>query len=213
MSGEVELKLGRAQDVLPSSARRFNALFCDPPRAIRPNKQVSTYVNLVELRDILDACWDLLLPDAWVAMWVTPEGRYDLSRFLREDVGLFWKGEVVWNQMSHRPVTRGIAYQHEYVLLYGRTTDQPQSDWPLLSVWNETLPFFAHRHPQAKPVSVCRKVLEWITPQDGAQVLDPCAGEGPIMLAAIESGRGYLGAEVEQQWATNAMTAGLRARR
>jgi hypothetical protein len=212
MSGEVELKLGRAQDVLPGNARRFEALFCDPPRAIQPNKQVSPYVNLIELRDILDACWDLLLPDAWVAMWATPEGRYDLSQFLRNDIEMWPQGEVVWNQMSHRPVTRGVAYQHEYVLLYSRTIKPPQSEWPLLSLWSEP-PFVTKKHPQAKPVSVCRKVLEWITPQDGAQVLDPCAGEGPIMLAAIQSGRGYLGAEVEQEWATNAITAGLRMQR
>src|SRR4051812_31340808 len=124
MSGEVELKLGRAQDVLPGSERRFDALFCDPPRAQLHGRKSADHVDLAEFVNICDSVWDLLKPDAGVAVWSRPEDRRDLDAQLRR-MELVPQGEVVWNQMSHKPVTSGVAYQHEYVLLYSLTNTPP----------------------------------------------------------------------------------------
>jgi DNA modification methylase len=208
---EVELKLGKAQEVLPNCGREFEALFCDPPRQRLYSKDTA-YVNISELRDVMDGCWDLLKKNAWIAVWCTPPGRREVEREL-ERMELHYQGEVVWNRTAAPSVREGIEYHHEYVLIYNRVAEPPLAQWPLISIWTEPIRFFTQKHPQAKPVNVCRKVLEWITPVDGASVLDPFAGEGPIMEAAIESGRGYLGAEKEQEWATRAITNSLRAKR
>jgi hypothetical protein len=213
MSGEIELRLGRAQDVLPGTERRFDALFFDPPRAEPHGRGKVDHVDLAEFANICDHVWPLLKPDAWVAVWATPEARRDLDAELYRR-GLLRQGEVIWNNPSLLATrARGVDYRHQYVLLYSRGLTPTEAQYPLVSVWTEPLQFLMQKHPQAKPMYMTEKVLEWITPEDGAQVLDPCAGEGTLMCAAIRSGRGYLGAEKESEWATSAMTASLRARK
>jgi 16S rRNA G966 N2-methylase RsmD len=213
MSGEIELKLGRAQDVLPGTERRFDALFFDPPRAQPHGRANADHVDLAEFVNICDAVWDLLKPNAWVAIWSRPEDRVDLEAEARR-MELHRQGEVVWNNPGLLATrTRGVDYKHQYVLLYSLERTPTEAQYPLISVWTEPLQFLMQKHPQAKPMYMTEKVLEWITPEDGAQVLDPCAGEGTLMCAAIRSGRGYLGAEVASEWATAAMTASLRARK
>jgi hypothetical protein len=214
MSGEIELKLGRAQDVLPGTERRFDALFFDPPRLSRMHGKPTELVDMDEFISICDSVWDLLKPGAWVAVWSTPEARGALDDTLYRHMGLQYQGEVIWNNPSLLATrTRGVDYRHQYVLLYSRGVGPSEAQYPLISVWTEPLQFLMQKHPQAKPMYMTEKVLEWITPEDGAQVLDPCAGEGTLMCAAIRSGRGYLGAEKESEWATSAMTASLRARK
>jgi hypothetical protein len=213
MSGEIELKLGRAQDVLPGTERRFDALFFDPPRMSKAHGKVAELVDMDEFISICDSVWDLLKPSAWIAIWSTAEAREGLEMQLGR-MGVYRQGEVVWNNPSLLAAqARGVDYRHQYVLLYSRSATPTWAQYPLISVWTEPLQFLMQKHPQAKPMYMTEKVLEWITPEDGAQVLDPCAGEGTLMCAAIRSGRGYLGAEKESEWATSAMTASLRARK
>jgi adenine-specific DNA-methyltransferase len=224
---EVELKLGRAQDVLRGTGRMFEAWFSDPPygtqkgdgtgygrRQLSENRDGRTIVNdmnLDELDEVLDVTWDMVKPNAWYAVWGSPKNRYELDKLLVMR-GLTLFGEVVWNKVNPE-LGYEIQYYHETIILAKRGVPE-MSKWPLPSLITQAMPRHEARlrHPHAKPVSVSRKVLEWITPQDGASVLDPFAGEGPIMVAAIQSGRGYLGAEMEQEWATKAITNGLRAR-
>lgn len=224
MSGEVELRLGRAQDVLKTE-RRFDAWFADPPygtqkagdgygrRQLTPGREGRTIQNdadLSEFWEVFDFTWDLVKQNAWYAVWCSPKMRHEVDKLLARRLNLF--GEVVWNKVNPG-LGYAIQYYHETVIIAQR--GEPEfSKWPLPSLITEPLPrgTARDRHPHSKPVSVCRRILEWITPQDGAQVLDPFAGEGPIMVAAIQSGRGYLGSEMEPEWATNAMTNSLRAR-
>lgn len=60
-------------------------------------------------------------------------------------------------------------------------------------------------HPMQKPVALMRWVItRWTEP--GATIFDPYAGSGPVALAARDTGRCYLGCELEARWADVAVT-------
>lgn len=55
------------------------------------------------------------------------------------------------------------------------------------------------KHPTVKPLSLMRYLIRLITPVDGV-VLDPFAGSGTTLQAAIEEGCVAIGCELEQQY-------------
>lgn len=56
-----------------------------------------------------------------------------------------------------------------------------------------------HVHPTQKPVVLMKWVLEMFT-QPGDIVLDPYMGSGPVLQAAYELGRRYVGIEWEEEY-------------
>lgn len=54
-------------------------------------------------------------------------------------------------------------------------------------------------HPTQKPVGLMRWVLEQFT-KPGDMVLDPYMGSGPVAQACRETGRGYLGFEIDARY-------------
>jgi site-specific DNA-methyltransferase (adenine-specific) len=59
-------------------------------------------------------------------------------------------------------------------------------------------------HPTQKPV----ELLEWLIKtysNEGDLVLDPCAGSGSTILACINTGRKYIGAEINKEYYDKAM--------
>lgn len=65
-------------------------------------------------------------------------------------------------------------------------------------------------HPTQKPIALMRAIIEfWTTPGD--LVLDPYAGSGSTVIAAIESGRRAIGIEIEPQYA-DAIVSRIEAR-
>jgi hypothetical protein len=56
------------------------------------------------------------------------------------------------------------------------------------------------RHPSEKPVSLMRELVESST-VPGDLVLDPCAGSGSTLVAAVLEGRRACGVECEPRWA------------
>lgn len=55
----------------------------------------------------------------------------------------------------------------------------------------------ALEHPTQKPVKVMKWALEFVT---GATVLDPYAGSGTTLIAALETGRKAIGIEIDERW-------------
>ena len=59
-------------------------------------------------------------------------------------------------------------------------------------------------HPTQKPV----ELLEWLIKtysNEGDLVLDPCAGSGSTILACRNTGRRYIGAEINKEYFDKAM--------
>jgi site-specific DNA-methyltransferase (adenine-specific) len=60
-------------------------------------------------------------------------------------------------------------------------------------------------HPTQKPVGLMRWIVEMFT-DPGDLVLDPYMGSGPVAQACKETGRGYLGFEIDERYVDAALS-------
>jgi site-specific DNA-methyltransferase (adenine-specific) len=60
-----------------------------------------------------------------------------------------------------------------------------------------------HYHPTQKPVGLMRWILEMFT-KPGDLILDPYMGSGPVAVACRETGRRYIGCEINERFAETA---------
>ncbi|MEQ1618379.1 MAG: DNA methyltransferase [Gemmatimonas sp.] len=56
-----------------------------------------------------------------------------------------------------------------------------------------------HWHPTQKPIAVMRHIIEAVT-KPGDVILDPYMGSGTTGIAALQSGRKFIGIEIERRW-------------
>jgi site-specific DNA-methyltransferase (adenine-specific) len=112
--------------------------------------------------------------------------------------GFTWRGILVWDKsLSARPQPGRFRAQAEYMVWASKGPLPPAKGKPPgPGVFR--LPVCHQRkiHIADKPVALCRDVLPLLT----GPILDPFAGAGPIGLAAIEAGKGYLGIEADPYW-------------
>jgi len=138
---------------------------------------------------------------------------------LLEDEGFFLRGEIVWQKArgaggscawgswrsAKNPTLRDV---HEYVVVASKgsfrrarmgedTISREGFLESTVSVWSIP-PASARRigHPAPFPVELPRRLIELYT-FAGDLVLDPFVGSGSTAVAAVESGRRYVGYDVE----------------
>ena len=142
-----------------------------------------------------------------------------VTQLMTERLGYFMRGEVIWRKGkgmngscawgSWRSATNPtIRDTHEYCLCYskgrmdrvrrGRSTiSRDEFMAATLSVWE--IPTESARrvgHPAPFPVALPRRFIELFT-FEGDLVLDPFMGSGSSAVAAAQSGRHYVGYELD----------------
>ncbi|MGH9151605.1 MAG: DNA-methyltransferase, partial [Acidimicrobiales bacterium] len=153
---------------------------------------------------------------------------HDVTRIMG-DLGFHMRGEVIWQKArgmasscafgtfasARNPVLRDV---HEYVLVFSKgrmdrvrrgqsTITKEEFLAATLSVWE--IPAESARrigHPAPFPVALPRRLLELYT-FAGDVVLDPFCGSGATAVAAVETGRRFVGYD------TNAAYVALARRR
>ena len=140
------------------------------------------------------------------------------------NIGFFMRGEIIWDKgMSGSstawgswmsPANPTLRDTHEYILVFQKPPfgrKRPADREPTIlrddflehtkSTWKFP-PTSAKRakHPAPFPVELPRRLIELYTFSDEV-VLDPFMGTGATALAAIETGRVYVGYEIEDQYA------------
>ncbi len=139
------------------------------------------------------------------------------------EIGYYMRGEIIWNKASSaspstawgswmsaaNPVLRDI---HEYILVFSkgsfsRKRNQKENsirgeeflEWTK-SVW--TFPAVSARsigHPAPFPEELPYRLIQLYTFKDDV-VLDPFCGSGTACLAALKSGRSYIGYDIEEKY-------------
>lgn len=105
-------------------------------------------------------------------------------------------GHIVFAK-SYQSKARFLRYQHEsaYLLAKGRPA-QPQEPLPDVLPWK----YSGNRlHPTQKPVDSMATLIKTFCPSHGI-VLDPFAGSGSTCVAAQQTGRRFLGIELDEQY-------------
>jgi modification methylase len=133
------------------------------------------------------------------------------------EIGYLMRGEIIWNKASSagistawgswrsaaNPVLRDV---HEYILVFSKGTFKRNNNKEALStisrdeflefsksVW--TFPSESARrigHPAPFPIELPYRLIQLYT-YEGEVVLDPFCGSGTTCLAAIKTGRHYIG--------------------
>jgi len=141
--------------------------------------------------------------------------------------GYLMRGEIIWDKGSSagsstawgswlsasNPTLRDV---HEYILVFskGRFRREPNDRSPTIqrddfleltkSVWQfPTESASRVGHPAPFPLELPRRLIELYT-FEGDVVLDPFMGSGTTALAAIDTGRHYIGYELDPTYAQNA---------
>ncbi len=107
-----------------------------------------------------------------------------------------WLGTLVFTK-NYTSKAAYVGYRHEcaYVLAKGRPA-LPQKPLPDVLGWK----YSGNRHhPTEKPVTSLQPLIESFT-HPNAIVLDPFAGSGSTCVAALQSGRRYIGIELLEQY-------------
>ena len=182
------------------------------------------------LRRVMAEVWRTLAPGGRVCFNLANLGRrpyLPLHRYIIEDLlalGFLMRGEIIWDKgasagsstawgswlSAANPTLRDV---HEYILvlckeswrrpkLAGREstiTKEQFLEWTK-SVWS--FPTESARrvgHPAPFPVELPRRCLELYT-YSGEVVLDPFMGSGTTAIAALQSGRRFVGYETSAEY-------------
>lgn len=145
-----------------------------------------------------------------------------VTRLMTERLGFFMRGEVIWRKSegasgscawgswmsASNPTLRDV---HEYCLVYSKgrmergrkgesTISREEFLAATLSIW-DLPPESARRvgHPAPFPVTLPRRFIELYTYLDDV-VLDPFMGSGSTAVAAVHTGRHYVGYDVDASY-------------
>ncbi len=140
------------------------------------------------------------------------------------EIGFYMRGEIIWNKASGSspstawgswlsPTNPALRDVHEYILIFSKESfdrKNPSSKDSTItrdgfleftkSVW--TFPAESARkvgHPAPFPVELPYRLIQLYTFKDEI-VLDPFCGSGSTCVAAIKSGRNYIGYDKEEEY-------------
>jgi len=185
---------------------------------------------LAFLQRVWKETWRVLVPGGRMCINVANLGRkpyIPLHAFIAEQaiqLGFLMRGEIIWNKAASaspstawgswksasNPILRDI---HEYILVFCKQTFKRQNPSKRLStitrdefleynksVWNiQAESARKIGHPAPFPVELPRRLIQLYTFENEI-VLDPFMGSGQTAIAAVKSGRHYLGYEIDEKY-------------
>lgn len=110
------------------------------------------------------------------------------------------RGVAVWHKTNNKPRRGAFGRQPEFVVWgsKGRLAPGRIGDVCLPSVWSTAIVSEKHRyHLTQKPVSLMREIVKIVEP--GGMILDPFAGSGTTLIAAVLEGRKAIGIEYSKE--------------
>jgi DNA modification methylase len=209
--GDATLYLADARDVLPlvSGAR---ALVSDPPYKVTSGGKTSLlggWIGSAEYNNsgapvLCELEWSDWLPlvpaaladQAHVYIFTNDRNEPE-ARGAAEAAGLDFHRLLIWDKVA-APPNRWYQQTCEFVVFLKKG-----KAYRIANPSTKSLQSLFQRdesdHPTEKPVELCRLYIENST-APGELVLDPFAGSGTTGVAALQSGRRFVGCELDPKW-------------
>ena len=180
----------------------FDAVITDPPYASGGRTQAEKNKSTAKKYSSMgDHAPPLCRPGAPVCMFIDWR-QLPAATDALQWAGWIWRGTAVWDKGNSRPQKGRFRQQAEYIV-WGSNGDMPISR-PV-----PCLPgVFKYGNPQnrihltEKPLPLMRDVVKITEP--GGHILDPFAGSGTTILAAVLEGYTATGIEVTGEYARRA---------
>lgn len=192
--------LGNCLTILPTLPdRAVDFVLTDPPYLVdyqdREGRRIANDTDDRWLAPAFQQIHRILRDDAFCVSFY---GWSRVDRFFSawRAAGFRVVGHIVFAK-PYQSKARFLRYQHEsaYLLAKGRPA-QPQEPLPDVLPWK----YSGNRlHPTQKPVESMATLIKTFCPSRGI-VLDPFAGSGSTCVAARQTGRRFLGIELDAQY-------------
>ena len=119
-----------------------------------------------------------------------------------QGAGIIWRGLIAWDKLNARAGHTGFFIpQCEFIVwgTKGPIEKRPPGSTALKGCYSIAPPHHTRRkHQTEKPLELLAKLIEAVPP--GALVLDPFCGSGSTGVAALQSGRKFLGCEASPHY-------------
>jgi len=105
---------------------------------------------------------------------------------------------VVWKKHNFG---LGWAFRHQYELILVLEKGKPKYHLTNFSDVQNAIPINHNKenHPHQKPVDLLKKMIEHSS-KKGDLILDPFCGSGSVCVACRETGRKWIGIELDERW-------------
>lgn len=228
--GDATLYRGDCLELIDQVDEDFHALITDPPYSSggmwissrgKPSseKYTQSLTHAYAHHEVLGDNKDALGWAFWAAMWLSrcharlPEHAPALvfcdwrqlpnCSNVFQAGGFVWRGLAVWAKIAYRRQIGRFAHQAEYVVWGSKGTmpiDYKARDKKALpGVFTMSAPMNGKRqHMTEKPLQLMSDLIEITAP--GCTVLDPFMGVATTGVAAIQSGRKFVGIEMHPEY-------------
>ncbi len=182
------------------------------------------------LKTVWKEVYRVLVPGGRACINIANLGRkpyIPLHAFIAKDMfelGFLMRGEIIWNKASSAspstawgswlsPANPTLRDVHEYILVFSKgmfsrgnmnkrksTISKEEFLEFTKSVWSfPAEPAHKVGHPAPFPVELPYRLIQLYT-YEGEVVLDPFMGSGQTAIAAIKTGRHYVGYDIEEEY-------------
>lgn len=202
----VTLYHGDCRDVIPFLPE-YDLLLTDPPYGMNYKSGWSDDRKIPGDDGSLDvpACLKLALQKLRVSRHAYVFGKFDLS-----ELRITKPVELIWDKisLSGGDLQCPWALQHETILFFvnaGRASRHRGKEGLASRLRKGSVLRYQRRngikgrHPTEKPVTLLRELIE-SSSRIGETVLDPFAGSGSTLEAAVREGRHAIGIEINEEW-------------
>ena len=161
-------------------------------RAILPQMDTAT------IKAFLSQIERVLMPSGHLMLWVDKFIVCSGMQELINGTNLQLVDMITWNKqrmgMGYR--TRRVS---EYLVILQKLPTRAKGIWSIHNipdVWEEKVITSNGNHTHSKPVGLQERLIEAVT-NKGDTVADPCAGSYSVLKACLNTGRHFVGCDIE----------------
>ena len=220
--GKCELYLGDCMDIIPTIGKA-DVVITDPPYSSGSRQQAGarsvfrkaakvaketrtdewflgdnmgsdTYIRWQ--RQIARSCLDICTPGS--SAYVFTDWRQYTNIVTAWETSLWTlRNVVVWDKAKGGAMGSWWRNNHEWICAFTKGKPRPLPHCSFFNTWKGIKPQ-GGEHPSEKPLALISYLVE--TVPEGGTILDPFMGSGTTGVASVESGKKFIGIEINEKY-------------
>lgn len=211
----VQLHLGDCLEVMRSMPdKSVDAVITDPPYSSGARQQTGARVQLSKsdsrendewflgdnmgsdtyirwMRQIAKTSLEVCKPGAHAYVF-TDWRQYTNLVTAWESVRWTLRSVIVWDKARGGAMGSFWRNNHEWIAVFAKGAPVPLPNGSFFNTWTGTKPH-GGEHPTEKPLALIKYIVEAV----GGTVLDPFMGSGTTGVACVQTGRNFIGIEID----------------